>query len=219
VTVSSNRRFLTPGRTTSASILTFLRTHARQLLVGLGVVSQVDVRGVPWYHLTATDSKAVAERLEVLTALHEQTTRQKFSMRVGQALEIATWRALSDQNALQFFGDFPDIDSHDDSTLYKKTEPPSRYSNRNIGGRKLDFLVFSSGITAGIEIKNIRPWIYPNHTEIRELLWKCCTLRVVPVLIARRIHYSTFSVLNPCGVIIHQTYNQRYPLSEAAFCG
>jgi hypothetical protein len=40
-------------------------------------------------------------------------------------------------------------------------------------------------------------------------------LDVVPILIGRRIHYSTFSVLNPCGVIIHQTYNQLYPSSAA----
>ena len=45
------------------------------------------------------------------------------------------------------------------------------------------------------------------------MLFKCCALDVVPVLIARRIHYSTFSVLNPCGVIVHQTYNQLYPES------
>ena len=45
------------------------------------------------------------------------------------------------------------------------------------------------------------------------MLFKCCSLDIVPVLIARRIHYSTFSVLNPCGVIIHQTFNQLYPNS------
>ena len=66
---------------------------------------------------------------------------------------------------------------------------------------------------AGIEVKNIRQWIYPNRDEIRELLFKCCALDVVPVLIARRIHFSTFSVLNPCGFLLHQTFNQLYPNS------
>lgn len=61
--------------------------------------------------------------------------------------------------------------------------------------------------------KNIREWLYPDREEIRELLFKCCSLDVVPVLVARRIHYSTFSVLNYCGVILHQTYNQLYPYS------
>ena len=39
-------------------------------------------------------------------------------------------------------------------------------------------------IAAGIEVKNIREWLYPNREEVRELLLKCCTLNVVPVLIA-----------------------------------
>jgi hypothetical protein len=83
------------------------------------------------------------------------------------------------------------------------------------GGRKLDFLVqHPQAGYAGIEIKNIREWIYPDREEIRELLSKCCALDVVPVLIAQRIHYSTFSVLKPCGVIVHQTFNQLYPSAE-----
>ncbi len=34
---------------------------------------------------------------------------------------------------------------------------------------------------------------------------------------ARRIHYSTFSVLNACGIIIHQFYNQLYPAADLDF--
>ena len=91
----------------------------------------------------------------------------------------------------------------------------SPLSGRQIpSGKTLDFLVHhpQAGY-AGLEIKNIREWLYPDRSEIREMLFKCCSLDVVPVLIARRIHYSTFSVLNPCGVIIHQTFNQVYPKS------
>jgi hypothetical protein len=119
------------------------------------------------------------------------------------------------QTALTFFGNYPDLQSHDNRTLYSKEEPPSSLSGRQIpGGKKLDFLIHhpSAGY-AGIEVKNIREWIYPDREEIREMLSKCCALDVIPVLIARRIHYSTFSVLNPCGVIVHQTFNQLYPES------
>ena len=63
----------------------------------------------------------------------------------------------------------------------------------------------------GIEVKNIREWIYVNRAEVTEMLGKCCALNAVPVLIARRIAYETFSALNACGVLIHQTYNQMYP--------
>jgi hypothetical protein len=38
----------------------------------------------------------------------------------------------------------------------------------------------------------------------------------VTVIIARRIPYVTFRLLRPCGVIVHQTYNQLFPLSDQA---
>jgi hypothetical protein len=133
----------------------------------------------------------------------------------GQTLEIAVFRSLLAQSALEFFGAFTNLDAHDDSSLYVKEEPPSSLNGRQIPEQgKFDFLIRhpTSGY-AGLEIKNIRQWFYPNRDEIRDLLFKCCCLDVVPVLIARRIHFSTFSVLNPCGVILHQTYNQLYPTS------
>ena len=37
----------------------------------------------------------------------------------------------------------------------------------------------------------------------------------MPVLIARRLPYITFSLLNVCGVILHQTYNQLFPSADA----
>lgn len=132
-------------------------------------------------------------------------------------LEIAVFRALKAQTALDYFGLFSDLEKHDDSTLYKKEEPPTSINGRQTAsGKKLDFLIHhrESG-HAGLEIKNIREWLYPDRTEIRELLAKCCSLNVVPVLIARRIHFSTFSILNRCGVIIHQAFNQLYPNSAS----
>lgn len=51
-------------------------------------------------------------------------------MRMGQALEIAVYRALKDQTTFDTFGAFLDLDDHDDSTLYQKEEPPSSASGR-----------------------------------------------------------------------------------------
>jgi hypothetical protein len=139
-------------------------------------------------------------------------------MLIGQTLEIAVYRSLLSQNVLDFFGAYTNLDAHDDSSLYVKEEPPSWLNGREIpDNKKFDFLIrHPTAGYAGIEIKNVRQWLYPNRDEISALLFKCCCLDVVPVLIARRIHFSTFSVLNPCGVILHQTYNQLYPTSAEA---
>jgi hypothetical protein len=166
---------------------------------------------MPWYSLAGFKPEEVNKKFAELVAL--QSEAQAVSLFVGQSLEIAVLRALQAQTDLAFQGDFLDLEEHDDSTLYSKEEPPSSLSGHRIPGRKrLDFLVHhATGGFAGIEVKNVRQWTYPAREEVRELLLKCCALDVVPVLIARRIQFSTFSALNPCGVILHQTFNQLYP--------
>jgi hypothetical protein len=193
-------------------------TEARQKLVFEGAIIQVQRSNVPWYHLASADAEAVKNRLSELEALHRQTRRPQFTVLLGQMLEIAVFRALQSQTLLEYFGHFRDLDAHDDSKPYSKEEPPSWLSGREIPNKKkLDFLIrHPEHGYAGIEIKNIRQWMYPDRDEVRELLFKCCSQDVVPVLICRRIHYSTFSVLNPCGVILHQSFNQLYPKSEQA---
>jgi hypothetical protein len=108
------------------------------------------------------------------------------------------------------------MDLHDDSTMYKKEEPPSIISHRACTGC-LDFIVVTqAGTFAGIEIKNSREWLYPRRDEVMELLDKCVVLDLVPVLIARRIPFVTFKLLTACGAIVHQTYNQLFPAADAA---
>ena len=85
-----------------------------------------------------------------------------------------------------------------------------------MGAGKLDFLVVPPEVgPAGIEVKNVREWLYPrNRDAVSALLRKCVQLDAVPVLIARRIPYVTFKLLNPCGVILHETFNQRFPNAD-----
>lgn len=189
-------------------------TVARQSLEQRGIVSQ-RMNILPWYFLTASDPAAVAERLGQLFQIQRRI--QRVTQRVGQSLEIAILKALKEQDGLDFFGDFRDLAEHDDSTLYSKEEPPAAISGKRIpGDKQLDFLLrHPDAGYAGLEAKNIREWLYPDRVEIRELLLKCCALDVVPVLVARRIAYPTFRVLQPCGVVFHQTFNQLYPNSAA----
>jgi hypothetical protein len=190
-------------------------TEARHSLTQRRIITSLTEAGVPWFALTSSDPSRRAARLTELVAVHRQT--QEISHLIGQALEIATYRSLLSQGNLLFFGQFTDLDDHDDSTAYVKVDPPTHFHGGSIPGKKrLDFLVSDThGIYAGVEVKNVRQWFHPNREEIRDLLLKCCALDVVPVLIARRIQYSSFSVLNPCGVVIHETFNQLYPASKS----
>jgi hypothetical protein len=190
-------------------------TDARKELEQQGVISTVSRGSMRWYHLTSADQADVTARLAQLEPIHEALREDNFGKRLGQTLEIAVYRALLTQPELQTFGGYLDLDAHNDSRLYTKEEPPSSISGRTHRGR-LDFLVSTrAGHFAGIEIKNVREWMYPNRDEVRELLAKCTTLDVVPVLIARRIPYVTFKLLTACGAIVHQTYNQLFPNADS----
>lgn len=169
-----------------------------------------------WYFRSLADPRRVADRLAILEPLHKRTNERSFTMRLGQTLEIAVLRALH-QSPLDFVGGFTDLDQHDDSTLYRKEEPPLNFSGRRMpGDRRFDFLAFHASGPIGLEAKNIREWIYPDRDEIKELLFKAAAADTLPVLIGRRIPYVTFRLLQTCGVFVFENFNQLYPGADAA---
>jgi hypothetical protein len=188
-------------------------TAARNELIEEGLVVR---KQAIWYHRADADTQAVADKLTTLIPLHDRTAAQPFTMRLGQTLEIAVFKALNESN-LHFVGGFPDLDGHDDSALYSKEEPPRAFSNRRMPGeRRFDFLAFHSSGPIGIEAKNIREWLYPDREEVRDLLHKAAVADTVPVLIGRRIPYVTFRLLWACGALLFENFNQLYPWSDAA---
>jgi len=193
-------------------------TPVRRTLEKEGLISRRTLGDeTPWFSLPETPEEFVQARLAVQLPTYQAQQVDQFSKRMGQTLEVAIYRALLSQDTLpDFLGSYLDLDDHNDAALYKKEEPPKQLGRRNIGGdRRLDFMVrHPEAGWAGVEAKNIREWMYPSRKEIFDLLSKCVALDIVPILIARRIHFSTFVVLNTCGVIIHQTYNQLYPEAD-----
>ena len=196
-------------------------TDVRAALVDQGEIIIVRREtGVPWYHLNTTSGREVQRRLDELQPIYARTSEHNFKLRLGQALEIAIFRALQNLHdsapGVQFFGGFRDLDAHDDATLYSKVEPEV-ISGRRTDRGLVDFaLGIPQGTLAAIESKNVRQWIYPNRSEIQDLLRKALDLDAVPVLIARRLPFVTVHVLHPCGVLFHETYNQLYPGADEA---
>ncbi len=188
-------------------------TEARRTLEKEGTI-QFEKRGkVPWYFLKETEKEKVDKRLAELVPLHVKTQDGPFTHRLGQTLEIAVMKALQ-ASGTAFLGHFSDLDEHDDGTAYTKVEPPLTVSGNKIEKGPLDFIVFPDGIPTGIEVKNYRTWLYPRSTEVRELLWKCGDANVVPVLIARRLPFLTIRLLQMSGCLIHENYNQLYPVAD-----
>ena len=204
---------------TNQRINPHILTQVLTRFVRAGRVVREERDRIPWYYLPETPGLTVEARLAELQQIHAQTVHHDFTLRLGQALEIAVFRALeslhADRKDIQFFGSFHDLDEHDDSTLYSKIEPVAISGRPASGAKVVDFvLIEPSGIRAAIEAKNVRQWLYPDRQEIRELLLKSCDLNAVPVLVARRIPYVTFKVLNACGVLVHENFNQFYPETD-----
>lgn len=214
---------ISDGGPTDQRINPHVLTEVRGALVDQGEIVRRDENNVPWYHLSRTPAHVVQQRVDEIQPIHARTQERRFVQRLGQALEISIFRALLDLHAdapgVQFIGGFSDLDEHDDSTLYSKIEP-QMVSGRRARQGLVDFVVTApAGVLAAIEAKNVRQWIYPDRSEVKDLLRKAVELDAVPVLIARRIPFVTVHVLNPCGVLVHETYNQLYPSADAELAG
>jgi hypothetical protein len=190
-------------------------SDVRRRLMLEGQIGRVNAANAPWFFAGNTPPEVRDARLQELVAVY--TPYLKIGTRIGQALEIATYRAFCQMpEDTEFYGRFKDLDAHDDSTMYSKEEPPQHIGTRSLrGDENLDFILRTADAGfIGIECKNVRHWMYPHVTEIKETLRKCLALNAVPVLIARRIPFVTFNVLGKCGLIIHQTYNQLMPATD-----
>lgn len=193
-------------------------TPVRKDMEEEGIIARRLAGGNTWYFLGNSNPVVVDARLAAQVADFRAFTGNNIQQRVGQALEIATYRALTRSDAFEFFGRFPNLDVPNASGLYPKQEPPSYIGGMSLDGdQALDFLVrHPEAGYLGLECKNIREWLYPHRDEIQETLVKCIQLNCVPVLIARRFPFVTFKLLSACGVIVHQTFNQLMADQDAA---
>ena len=195
---------------------------ARKILVRDGELLESRVLRAnhpPWFYLPDASPTDVDSHITRLTDLIRDISRQPVTRRSGQCLELAIYRVLRDQHSDQYLGRFPEFDPtvpKRPKKPYRKLEPPLHIGNRAIPGeRPLDFLFLhpAAGF-AGVEAKNVRPWLYPDGDDIKWLLVKCVALDCVPVLVARRFPRVTVEVLGPCGVLLHQTGNQLYCVTD-----
>jgi len=71
------------------------------------------------------------------------------------------------------------------------------------------------GIKIGVEDKNYREWIYADNPQIRQLLGKCQAQDLLPVLVTRKVHFTTRLLFSFLGAVAFQTHYQCFPLKYA----
>lgn len=189
----------------------------RQRLVEQRRIIKIPRHGREWFALRETPTDVVDRRITTQFEVLRPTLEGTFPHRVGDALEIAVYRALQDAGrlGLDSVGGFRGLTAAPTMSRIRKEEPPSIFRGRELpGNKRFDFLV-GRGTWAGIECKNIREWLYPNRPEIKDMLGKAVDLDMPPILIGRRIPYVTRRLLKPTGVLVWETFNHLYP-PEAA---
>lgn len=199
-------------------------------LVGLALKDMQNLRRVQkvdhepsktksWYANVGTPGEVITKRLEVLGPLYASVAGGGFGNLTGDALEVIVFKCLQAVNAANprysYSGHF-DLDQPKAQGRFRRTQPPKNLSGRETI-KEADFLQF--GHDAGplcIECKNYREWFYPTDNQIKELIRKSYELGAIPVLIARRLHYTARTNLcEPAGIIAHESLFQYYPSDQA----
>lgn len=169
-----------------------------------------------WYANAKLTPEEIMPTLDTLAPLYAQITTQAFPSFVGDALEVVVFKALQVLNKkyprYSFDGAF-DLDApRRRDGRYRKIEPQQVVSGHRTT-KRMDFILhgFDSG-PIGIECKNLREWMYPSAARVTALIRKAIEMQVTPLLIARRIHYTTIrNFLEPAGILAHESYYQYYP--------
>jgi hypothetical protein len=190
-------------------------TGVRASLVKQGQVVSLKAGNASWLHLADENPAKVTARFAELSEIWGAFSAFPVRMRTGQALEIAVYKAMLAAPDVKTFGGFTDLSVAAKTGLYQKDEVHT-LDGKSLGKEALDFIVQAGGQDCGVEVKNVREWLYPNRSEIRDAVRKALTLDTVPVIVARRIPYVTYRLLTLCGVILHQNYNQLMATEDEA---
>jgi len=181
----------------------------------IAVHTQQVTKNTPWYSNIGTSKEVVEQKLETLAPLYA-TISQKMTNVIGDALEIATFQALTQTRAAMpryhFDGHFYLDQPKNEHGRFLQRKATTEINGRSTS-KQPDFLQHghNSG-TVCIECKNYREWLYPRQRYIKHHIRRCYELDTIPVFVVRRIHYTTrTNFFAPAGIIAHETYYQYMP--------
>lgn len=176
-------------------------------------------QGEAWFTNPATPDAKANAKIAQLAPLHAQISSGSFGNLVGDTLEVVVFKCLErmfeQRPRYAYQGSFK-LSEPKAKGRYVKVKPPKSIGNR-ITLKDPDFLQFGhDGGPLFIECKNRREWLYPGHGLIKSTIIGACDLGCTPVLIQRRLHYTTIAnLLRPAGIISHESYFQYYPEDQA----
>jgi hypothetical protein len=82
------------------------------------------------------------------------------------------------------------------------------YQGKQPNGAPLDGVYRHGTELIGVEVKNVREWVYPKSGRIWVMIRKCLELDAIPFLITRKVPYVTHSVFSRLGILSFEFYRQ-----------
>jgi len=146
-------------------------------------------------------SQQDSERLQRIKSAHRDFLTVTLREDKGESLQTIVQGAIQNSEQFNWLNNDPGKSPPSGSTI----------SGKPITGSGLldHYLIHKqTGIPVGVEDKNYRDWFYPNRPEIRSLLQKCHAYNMLPVLVTRKIHYTTRMVFHYLGAIAFETHFQ-----------
>lgn len=86
--------------------------------------------------------------------------------------------------------------------------PEYRFLGRQPAKTPLDGVYELGAVRLGVEIKNIREWVYPMSGELWVMIRKCLEIDAVPLLVTRKTAYLTRRVCEELGIFTFQHHRQ-----------
>lgn len=113
----------------------------------------------------------------------------------GHVLEIIIQKAIKASKAYHFVGG-PNVATNNISV-----------NGTTIKGN-FDFVLQSNTGLIGVELKNKRKWLYPDHKDMWVAIHRCLENNALPVIIARKLPYVARLIFKNTGILGYETHNQ-----------
>jgi len=93
--------------------------------------------------------------------------------------------------------------------------PDYTYKGRLPEDAPLDGVYRHGSYLLGVEVKNVREWVYPMSGRIWVMLRKCLEIDALPFFVTRKMPYITRSVFSRLGILGFEVYRQVFSPSVA----
>ncbi len=194
---------------------TRIAANIRQLEAKISESGPAHLRPEPHLLTDAMDNLRISHRIRVIKpAGEERRAETRFYTLAKYHPQPAKNRVHELLVPYRIYRSLADMESHCSRVL----EDIVRQSFTAAGGYKylgkgektspLDGVYGLGSESIGVEVKNVREWIYPTSGEVWIMVKKCLQINAVPLLVTRKTSYIARQTLDALGIMYFEVFRQ-----------